>query len=406
MEVREKDPRIRVILANHSVYPYHPYGGVEKRIYYLAKALLTEGADVEIVTSSPKANKVKADEFEGITYTFIPPHVEWKSAYDVLDTIRLVFFAFNLSRYLKRKQFDLLYCSLTVPYFYLHLKKRAFVLFQPFEEIYEFKGSLLKSKGAVSQLKVRLVHHLKGRVDRYCMTHADLIASEGEFQTDIFLTLFGINKEKVLELPVAVDIPSIDIALKAGTLSRQDLGLEDNDMVLISVNRLVSSKGVNYLVKAFDLLKQQVTNAKLILVGSGAEEKAIREQIVSCGLADSIVHLKDVPDNVLYNYYALSDIYVSPTLDTGSIQGVIEAMACSLPVVSTGQDFWVKDGVNGFVVPKRNPEAMAEAILKVCTGGHSKQFGEASRRIAEGYDYRMIAKTASAKYEELSKSRE
>jgi len=396
---------MKVILANHSVYPYHPYGGVEKRIYYLAKALLTEGADVEIVASTPKASKVRNEEFEGISYTFIPPHVEWKSTYGLLDCVRVGFFAVDLARYLKRKEFDLLYCSLTVPYFYLHLKKRAFVIFQPFEEIYEFKGFSLKPKGMLSQLKLKLVQQIKGRVDRYCMTHADLVASEGEFQTDIFLSLFGINKEKILELPVAVDIPSMDASLKTGNLSRQDLGLGDNNMVLISVNRLVSSKGVNYLVEAFELLRRKITNAKLILVGTGADEEEIREQIVSRGLADSIVHLKNVPDNLLCSYYALSHVYVSPTLDTGSIQGVIEAMACGLPVVSTGQDFWVKDGVNGFVVPKRDPEAMAQAILEVYTGGHCRQLGEASRKIAEDYDYRTLAKIAIAKYEELSKSR-
>lgn len=393
---------MKVILANHSVYPYHPYGGVEKRIYYLAKALFEAGVDVEIVASSSKAKKVKNEQFEGITYTFIPPHVDWKATYGVFDSIRVGLFAVNLTRYLRRKQFDLLYCSITVPYFYLHLRKRACVIFQPFEEIYEFKGSMLKPRGIVSQLRLKLVHQIKEKVDKYCMTHADIVASEGEFQTTIFLKLFNINREKILALPVAIDIPSIDAALKAGNLSREDLGLENNDLVLISVNRLVSSKGIAYLVEAFKLLKQKITNAKLILVGAGADEEEIRKQIASCGLTDSVIHLKNVPDDLLYSYYALSDIYVSPTLDIGSVQSVIEAMACSLPIVSTGQNFWVKDGVNGFVVPKRNPEAMVQATLNISETNKCEEFGRMSRTIAQRYDYRVLAKTIIENYVRLN----
>ena len=78
--------------------------------------------------------------------------------------------------------------------------------------------------------------------------------------------------------------------------------------------------------------------------------------------------------------------------------GIMEAEALGLPIVSTHQEFLI-DG-NGFVVPEKNPKAIAEAIIKVHEGDRVKM-GEKSKEIVKPYDFKNIAKIAIGKYEEI-----
>lgn len=393
---------MKVILTSRAAYPFHPYGGTEKYIYFLAKALTQEGVTVEIVASLPEGRQ-KKKTYEGITYSFVPPYINWASFFALLPSLRHLLFTINVARYLKGKDFDILHAYGTAPYAYLHLRNRVPVVYQPFARVHEVfdTRAALKVLGYKSWSPKGVSLHLGRCLDRYSITHADAVASEGDFQSETLAQLLGNNSNRIFNLPVGVDIQSVDKASKLGRLSRQDLGLTDNDLVLISVNKLDANRGTGYLVEALKLVKREVTNIKLILVGTGPEEERIKNQIEANNLTDSILHLKNVPEDLLYQYYALADIYVSPTLVRNSIQGVIEAMGCGKPVVSTGQDFWVKSGVNGYVAPKRDPEAMAKAVIHIYEAGKCKEFGNMSRKIAQDYDYRVIARAAIRKYEEL-----
>jgi glycosyltransferase involved in cell wall biosynthesis len=81
------------------------------------------------------------------------------------------------------------------------------------------------------------------------------------------------------------------------------------------------------------------------------------------------------------------DIYVQPSLWEGLCITVVEAMATGLPIVATkvgGIPESVIDGYNGFLVPSRNPEALADRILKLVENPDIRaQMGERSRKIAE-----------------------
>ncbi len=233
------------------------------------------------------------------------------------------------------------------------------------------------------------------------MNHADAIASEGDFQNKIFIEQFGVNPDKIFELPVAIDISSVEHLLAKAEISREEIGMGEDDFVAISVNQIKAYKGIDYLIEAFKLIKTDIDNARLILIGSGPDEEAVKARISRLGLEKDVLHLSDVSEEQLYGYYNLSDLYISPTFDTGSVQSVLEAMACRLPVVSTGQKFWVKDGENGFVVPKRDASAIAQAVLNLQQSGKTGEFGETSGKIARDYDYHNITRQAIEKYGEL-----
>jgi glycosyltransferase involved in cell wall biosynthesis len=397
---------MKVVMANKSVYPSHPYGGAEKYMFYLGTELAKKGVEVEFVASRPESGQTRS-RHNDIGYVFLPPGIVWNHYYPLASSLGHLVFSANLARYLRGQTFDVLHGYGMVSYFYLRSGRRRPVVLQPFEEAYEPQMPRTRGRDLSWPLRRWLVSAGKKHFYQHCLTHADKVAVEGEFQTRVLERVFRIPGDKCFVLPVGVHISKIrEVLARAEAVSRGELGLSADDFVLMSVNRLEKVKGVHYLVEAFRKVRREATNAKLILVGSGPEEESIRAQVVGAGLSGSVLQFSEVPEDRLYEFYALSDLYVSPTLGTGSVMSVIEAMACGLPVVSTGQDFWVKTGENGFVVAKKNPEAMAVAILETwADNDRRRSFSEASRRIAHQYDFPVIADAAISQYQRLAESR-
>lgn len=391
---------MRVVIASSAVYPFHSYGGVEKYFFYLIKYLVKEGIDVEIVTSSVRGKR--SEVVEGIKYTFIAPPVDSKRPLLSLSLFHL--FAMNLARYLRKREFDILHSYDATLYYYFRFKHRSPVVFSPF---LLYQGCSPKELKGVSKILVMGPgrYFLRRSLIRYLLDHADAIISEGDFQTEDMVELFELDRGRFFTIPPGVDISHIREKLKSKRLSRADLGLDD-DLVLISVNRLEPVKGVNYLIDAFSFVKQKLEKSRLILIGTGSEEERITEQIKRYGLTNSIMHLKNVTEEALYNYYALSDIYISPVLQTDFIMGIEEAMACGLPIISTGQPWLVKSGVNGFIVPARNPQMMASAVLEMYEKNLIKKMGTKSAEMIREYDWRTIVKKAIGIYEEVIRRRE
>jgi glycosyltransferase involved in cell wall biosynthesis len=106
------------------------------------------------------------------------------------------------------------------------------------------------------------------------------------------------------------------------------------------------------------------------------------------GISDSVKFVGFIPNEKLPEYLASADVYVSTSLsDAGLAASTAEAMACGLPVIVT--DFgdnrrWVKNGVNGFIVPLRDPKTLADKIVYLLKNENiRKEFGIRNRIIIE-----------------------
>lgn len=379
---------MRVVLACCGTSYYY---GFPKYFYLLAKYLAKQGIEVELVIDSEKGREKVKEVCGDVKTTVIRPSTGVGA-----NVLRRSLYSMNVARYLRNKSFDILHTAATIPFAYLHIRNRAPTVFQPFGNESFTQQDVLPAKG-LRQVFYRL---LAQPVWRYCGVHADAIAAEGEFQIEELIEAYGVSRNKIFILPVGVDSVFIEEKLKARAIMREQLGLTSNDFVLLSVNTLNVAKGINYLVDAFYLVKQRLANARLIIIGTGPEETRIHDQIRAYQLTDSVIHLKNVPEAVLYDYYALSDLFVSPTLQKDFIMGILEAEVCGLPIVSTGQEWLVRQGQNGYVVPPRDAVTMAEAILNIY-GRDRKAMGIISQEIAKDYDFGAIAKLAIKQYQRL-----
>ena len=134
---------------------------------------------------------------------------------------------------------------------------------------------------------------------------------------------------------------------------------------LVAVGRLVAAKGLDDLVAALATVRATGCDARLTIVGDGPHRDALTLRIARTGLAD-VVELagSQAPDQVAVTL-AGADLVVSPSLSEGINNGVLEAMATGVPVVSTevgGMAEVITHDLDGWLVPPGRPELLAAAI--------------------------------------------
>jgi len=187
---------------------------------------------------------------------------------------------------------------------------------------------------------------------------------------------------------------------------RAELGVKTNALLITMVSRLIRSKGVMEFAAAAQLVRQHYSQVKFLLVGPTDEESMNRftpPELLQLTRALTWAGARsDIPAIL-----AASDIFVLPTFYREGIPRVLlEAASMGLPIVTTdspGCKEVVEPGVNGFLVPPRDPGALAEAILRLVEEPDLRQrFGQESRRRAVTYfDLSVIAEQIRSIYREL-----
>jgi glycosyltransferase involved in cell wall biosynthesis len=386
---------MKIVITSRAVWEIHGFGGMERYVYFLGKHLAKNGHEVEVVTSlSRKAGRdVSADQYMKIT--FLPPYINR----GFLNPVRYWLFTRNCAKYLRKIEFDIVHaCGITAYHYLCSMNKRP-VIVQP------FGNEEFKAREEENFAQRMYIDFFIRKPKIYCLQHADAVASEGDLQSREIMELFKVPKEKIFTLPDGVELDFIQKCISNSKITREELGIQDADLVLINVNRLAPNKGVNYLIDALWILNNRnKLNTKLILVGTGPEESKIKDQIKRLRLEDKVVHFKNIPDERMFQLYTLADVSVTPTLYEGLPLVVLEAMACGKPIVASNVSEIpqvVKSGENGFLVPPRDPNAIANAILEIYDKDLFRKMGDKSKEIVKNYDWNVIAKKAISKYEDL-----
>ena len=166
----------------------------------------------------------------------------------------------------------------------------------------------------------------------------------------------------------------------------------------IFVGRQSPQKGVHYLLEAWEDL--QLPNAELLFVGSNLFPKGWLDRY-----GDQFRHVSSVPHLALNQYYSSGSVLVFPSLIEGFGLVLTEAMACGIPIITTentaGPDI-ITDGVEGFIIPIRDVEALKEK-LEWCYE-HPKelaQMGKSARKKAEQLTWELYRQRLANKVSKI-----
>jgi len=172
---------------------------------------------------------------------------------------------------------------------------------------------------------------------------------------------------------------------------------------ILFVGRLHPVKGVQYLLGAMSIVHQELPEAKLILVGDGEEREYLESLTDSLGIRECVEFAGRVPHERVQDYMNLAEVFVLPSLSEGFPVTILEAMACGLPIVATrvgGVPDIIEDGANGYLINTKNPEQIAEALLRVLQDEElQKIMSNNNRKSAEKYRWDTVAATLEGVYQ-------
>lgn len=239
---------------------------------------------------------------------------------------------------------------------------------------------------------------------RYALRQVDCVHSDA-YHLQGALNDLGVENTKLRIVHFGVDTRKFRPG-KVAELCHGGTAARDTPVV-ISLRNLRPVYDVASLVSAIPLVKQVIPYVRFTIAGQGPEEKRLKLTAQALGVTDSVDFIGFVPNDELPGYLAVSDVYVSTSLsDAGLAASTAEAMACRLPVIVT--DFgdnskWVENGVNGFVVPLSDPQALADKIIYLLRNNAERiRMGQAGRKvIEERNDYHKEMAKMERIYEEL-----
>jgi len=154
-------------------------------------------------------------------------------------------------------------------------------------------------------------------------------------------------------------------------VARMACGLPSDQQVLLYVGRLSAEKGLPYLVDAFAVVARRLPAAQLYIVGSGPLRQNLERQIEEKNLKDRVCLVGHIPNQSLPNWYRAADVTIMPSDLEWFGMVAAESMACGTPVIATeagGAVDIVREFECGLLVPPRNAEALAEAMVAMLSG--------------------------------------
>lgn len=253
-----------------------------------------------------------------------------------------------------------------------------------------------------------LKKHLLIFMDRLLCKSATHIYPEGEGIKQDLIT-YSITK-KTLKVLANGNINGIDNSYFNPLLFpeekkqhlKKELNIQKDDFVFIFVGRIVGDKGVNELIHVFDKLSKEQNGIKLLLVGPFEDdldplEGQTKEIIKTNKAILSVGYQNDVRP-----YFAISNALVFPSYREGFPNVVLQAGAMGLPSIVSdinGCNEIIKEGVNGFIIPVKNQEALEEAMKKILLDNKIKE--NARKMIQDRFEQHVVWEALLAEYKSL-----
>ena len=390
---------MKVALVARSVYPLHGYGGLERHVYDLARALGERNVEVTLITPPPSDGREwdPSSIHPGVRAEFVP------------------YYTFPLAG---RRGTTVIDRSTAYPIFGLRAGRRAMALVRSgsADIVHGFGASVLGYARLRKDSRAPLVLNPQGleefgatdpsraklkraaylplrRAVLACAAAADAVIATDKALEPVVLRHLKIPPEKLRTIPNAIDLRTVDALTDPETVGELRLrhDLAPGERVLLSVGRLEASKGFHVLLRALaaarDLGSLEGRDWRWIVLGDGPYRPMLEMLTSELGLDAHARFLGRVSDHEMHAWHELSTLFVHPTLYEGSSLVTLEAMAHRRAVVASaagGIPDKVCPGESGWLVMPGDPSALAAAISGALSDpARLARYGLAGRAIVE-----------------------
>ncbi len=384
---------MKICLVNALFYPFS--GGVEKHMYELSRELARQGVDVTVLTARIDGTAAY-EEIEGVKVHRIPcVSLKVPGLYPP-PLVLSPFFYNHLKKLDDENGFDIIhlqnrfFVDFDTAALYARLKKKPFMMTIHNARPLGISPAITVFGSAYDWL-----------IGRWPFALADRIIAVSEWaRHDI--AKYGIDERKIVAVHNGINVGSFKPAAARNVREKYGIG----GPMLLFVGRMITQKGIPYLLDAMPAVLERHPDAKLLLIGRGSALEGLKKKTRAMGLEKSVLFSGYMTEEMLNEAYGTCDVFVLPSVWEVLPIAILEAMASGKPVVCTdagGNAELVKSGLNGYVVPIRDPKALAGGINALLDDPEKmRSMGMAGRRRAEQeFDWRLIARKTKQVYEDL-----
>jgi glycosyltransferase involved in cell wall biosynthesis len=213
----------------------------------------------------------------------------------------------------------------------------------------------------------------------------------------------GVPAARVVTVLEGIDLGHVEAAPVANL--HAELWLPHHAPIVGNVAALVPHKGQRHLIEAAAIVVTKVPDARFVIAGEGELRPALERQIKDHHLEKHVFLAGFRPD--VLSVHKAFDIFVMSSVTEGLGTSLLDAMACGKPIVATtagGMPEVVVDGQTGLLVPPRDHEAMANAIIRLLTDVRARRAmgaaGEA--RVRERFSAERMVQDTLAVYRRVA----
>ncbi len=216
-----------------------------------------------------------------------------------------------------------------------------------------------------------LRYRLTRNMESYALKRADHVTTICEgLKADIVAR--GIAEARITVIPNAVDVAAFQFDEPADAALKTQLGL-DGSMVIGFIGSFYAYEGLDLLVEALPQVLASEPTARLLLVGGGPQEPALRQRVAELGLGDKVIFTGRVPHHQVHGYYSIVDVFAYPRHSMRLTELVtplkpLEAMAQGRLLVASdvgGHKELIRDGETGMLFRAGSAPALAAAIQRL-----------------------------------------
>lgn len=231
---------------------------------------------------------------------------------------------------------------------------------------------------------------------------ADKVVANADAVKDFVVKTEGCPADKIVVIPNGVN----DEFVTNGSRGQEQavFGFKPDEQVVGTLGRLAWKKGQEYFLEAAAIVLRTEPRVTFALVGDGPLRSQLEEKTRELGIASQVKFLGQRLNSQAM--ISLFDIFVLPSVIEGMPNALLEAMALGKPVVVTeagGNAEVVQHEGTGLVVPIRNAEAMAQAVIRLLRDKASAQrFADAARQsVRQHFSFRHTLQAMETLYEEM-----
>lgn len=245
--------------------------------------------------------------------------------------------------------------------------------------------SALHLLGYPARISMRYKNHLD---------QPDVIIAVSKYVRDKWLKMSDLKKIYVAENGIASD-------------RFRPIGDMNKKYDILFIGRLIKIKGVDFLIKAIDILKNEGETYKVAIASDGPERSSLESATKNLLLDESIHFLGRVKSDTLVDLYNSAKITVLPSYDReGLLITMLESSSCGTPVITTtacSMKEFIKNGRNGILVKPKNAMVLADAIKVMCRDSNlrEKLSKNARAEIVKNWDWDIKIRKVEGIYKKL-----